>query len=167
MGDSYAEVIVHDEKDSGGLLFRAGLIALTAVLLIYGVMFQALFLMLGILMAGVSVWLIKNRYREYEYLLVSEELDITVIKNRTRRKKLDTFRLAELQCMAPVKSHRLDGFHGNPKLTVRDYSSGNPEHDIYSMIFSRKGELLEVKVEPNEAMLKEIQMHHASILYRD
>ena len=167
MGDSYAEVIVQDEKDSAGKRFRLILIIVTALVIAYGAMFQALILMLGLLMIPLDFILIKNWYREYEYLVLSEELDVTLIKNRSRRKKLATYSLAELQCMAPVTSHRLDGFRGNPNLTVKDYSSGNPEHRIYSMVFSSQGKVTEVKVEPSDAMLQEIRTKHASVMYRD
>ena len=167
MGDSYAEVIVHDEKDDAGKRFRMIMILVTPAVIIYGAMFQALILMLGLILLPVDYILFKNWYREYEYLLISDELDVTLIKNRSRRKKLASYPLAELQCMAPVNSHRLDGFHGNPNLTVKDYSSGNPEHQIYSMIFSSQGNITEVKVEPTDAMMQEVRTKHASIVYRE
>ncbi len=167
MSESYAEVIVHDEKDVKGKQVGMILILVTMALLLYGAMFQALFLMLGIIMIPVSFTSIKNRYREYEYLLVSEELDIAVVKNKSKRKKLASYALSELQCMAPVQSHKLDGYHSNPQLKVHDYSSGNPEHTIYSMIFASQGMLQEVKVEPSKAMLDEVKMHHASIVFAD
>ena len=69
--------------------------------------------------------------------------------------------------MAPVRSHRLDHFHSNPQLKVRDYSSGNEEHTIYSMIFASQGMLQEVRVEPSEAMLNEVRMHHASVVFSE
>lgn len=167
MSESYAEVIVHDEKDVKGKQVGMVLILVTMALLLYGAMFQALFLMLGIIMIPVSFTSIKNRYREYEYLLVSEELDIAVVKNKSKRKKLASYALSELQCMAPVQSHKLDGYHSNPQLKVHDYSSGNSEHTIYSMIFASQGMLQEVKVEPSKAMLDEVKMHHASIVFAD
>jgi len=167
MSESYAEVIVHDEKDVKGKQLGICLILLTLLLLLYGAMFQALFFMIGIIMVPVSFVTLKNRYREYEYLLVSDELDIAVVKNKSKRKKLTSYTLSELQCMAPVHSHKLDGYHSNPQLKVRDFSSGNQEHDIYSMIFASQGMLQEVKVEPTEAMLNEVRMHHASVVFTD
>lgn len=167
MSESYAEVIVHDEKDAKGKQLGICLILVTLALLLYGAMFQILFFMLGIIMVPVSISTLKNRYREYEYLLVADELDIAVVKNKSKRKKLASYALSELQCMAPVRSHRLDSFHSNPQLKVFDYSSGNEEHTIYSMIFASDGMLQEVKVEPTEAMLKEIRMHYASMVYSE
>ena len=162
MSESYAEVIVHDEKDVSGKKLRNCLILLTLILLLYGAMFQALFFMIGIIMIPVSFSTLRNRYREFEYLLVSDELDISVVKNKSKRKKIASYALSELQCMAPVHSHKLD-----PQLKVRDYSSGNEEHQIYSMIFASQGMLQEVKVEPSEAMLNEVRMHHASIVFAE
>lgn len=167
MSESYAEVIVHDEKDVKGKQLRICLIVITLVCLLFGAMYQALFFFIGIILIPVSVSTLKNRYREFEYLLVSDELDIAVVKNKCKRKKLATYALSELQCMAPVQSHRLDHYHSNPQLKVRDYSSGNAEHLIYSMIFASQGMLQEVKVEPTEAMLNEVRMHHASIVFSE
>ena len=167
MSDSYAEVIVHDEKDVKGKQLGVCLILATLLMLLYGARFQPLFLILGIIMIPVSFMTLKNRYREYEYLLVSDELDIAVVKNKSRRKKLTSYTLNELQCMAPVHSHKLDGYHSNPQLKVCDFSSGNQEHDIYSMIFASQGMLQEVKVEPTEAMLEEVRMRHASVVFTE
>ena len=168
MGDSYAEVIVHDEKDTKGKQLKIVLAVLTVVLIVGGVMYyQFLFLLIGVFMIPVTFRTIKNRYREYEYLLVSDEIDITMIKNKEKRKKLGSYSLENLQCMAPANSHRLDAFHSNPQLKVMDYSSGNPEHKIYSIIFSCDGAVQEVKVEPTETMLQEVKRHHASIVFLD
>lgn len=167
MAESYAEVIVHDEKDIAGKKTATCMILITLILLLYGAMYQALFIVLGLIMIPVTFVKIKNRYREYEYLLVAEELDIAVVKNRSKRKKIKSYTLNELQCMAPVRSHRLDRYHSNPQVKVFDYSSGNQEHNIYSMIFASGGMLQEVKVEPTEAMLNEVKLHHASIVFQD
>ncbi len=167
MGDSYAEVIVHDEKDIRGKQLKLGLVVLTIALIAYGAMFQIMLFLLGVILIPVTIYTIKNRYREYEYLLVSDEFDITIIKNKQRRKKANSYSLNDLQCMAPVSSHRLDGFHSNPQLKVIDYSSGNPQHQIYSMIFSCEGAIQEVKVEPSDTMLREVKMRHSSIVFSD
>ncbi len=167
MGDSYAEVIVHDEKDAKGLQFKLGLILLTGFLLALGLTFSLLALLAGIVMIPVTIMSIKNRYREYEYLLISGELDITLIKNKQKRKKIKTYQLSEMQCMAPVSSHRLDGFHSNPQLKVLDYSSGNPDHEIYSMLFSSDGMYQEVKVEPSKKMLDGLKMNYPGIVFLD
>jgi len=165
MGDSYAEVIVRDERDYQGTQQKIIMAVITVALLLYGAMWQALILMLGIIMIPVSFVVCRNHCREYEYLLVSDELEITLIKNRKKRKKQKTFSLDELQCMAPVTSHYLDGFHGNPKVKVYDYSSGNKEHTVYSMVFSSQGELCEIKVEPTDTMLNEVRRRHASVMH--
>lgn len=167
MSESYAEVIVHDEKDVKGKQLKIILIGITVLLLVLGALYFALLLTPGIIMIFVSISMLKNRYCEYEYLLAADELDIAVVKNRSRRKKLATYSLSELQCMAPVNSHRLDRYHSNPQLKVRDFSSGNSGHDIYSMIFSSSGMLQEVKVEPTAVMLDEVKKHHASIVFSD
>ncbi len=166
MGESsYAEVIVHDEKDVQGKRVAVGLVVLTLVLLMAGAMVSMLLFTLGIFMIPASVVMIKNRYREYEYLLVADELEIAVVKNKSRRKKLKTFTLNELQCMAPVQSHRLDSYHSNPQLKVLDFSSGNQDHEVYGMIFASQGMLQELKVEPTQGMLEEIRIRHASVVF--
>ena len=83
-----SEVIVHDEKDIRGTQLKIGLIVLTIVLLFLGAMFSMLIFTLGVLMIPYTIVSIKNRYHEYEYLLVSEELDISSVRNRMKRKKI-------------------------------------------------------------------------------
>lgn len=154
MTDSYIEVIVHDEKDMKGKQFNMFLLFLTLVSLIYGMMFMSIIgLIVGFVLIPVTVSQVKNRYREYEYLIVADEMDISVVKNHKRRKKIQTFSLGDLQCMAPARSPQLEGFHGHPQLKTYNYSSGNPDHAIYCMIFSKQGTPQEVIVEPTQAML--------------
>ena len=43
MSESYAEVIVHDEKDLKGKQLRICLILITLICLLFGAMYQALF----------------------------------------------------------------------------------------------------------------------------
>lgn len=166
MGDSYVEVIVHDEADVKGKQFCICLLVVTLVSLIYGVMFASIIgLLVGIVMVPVTVSQMKNRYREYEYLLVSGEMDISVVKNHKRRKKIQTYLLEELQCMAPVQSPQLERYRNHPQLKTYNYSSGNRDHAIYSMIFSVQGAPQEILVEPSQAMLDCIHDRYAGVLY--
>lgn len=165
MTDSYVEVIVHDEKDIKGKQFNMGLLFVTLVSLIYGVMFMSIIgLIVGIVLVPVTVSQVKNRYREYEYLLVSDEMDISVVKNHKRRKKIHTYLLGELQCMAPVRAPQLERYRSHPQLKTYNYSSGNPDHDIYSMIFSVQGAPQEILVEPSQAMLDCIRDRYVGVL---
>ena len=168
MTDSYVEVIVHDEKDLKGKQFNMVLLFFTLVSLIYGVMFMSVIgLIVGIVMIPVTVSQIKNRYREYEYLIVADEMDISVVKNHKRRKKIQTYSLGELQCMAPAKSPQLERFHSHPQLKTYNYSSGNQDHAIYCMVFSSQGMPREIIVEPTQAMLDCIRERCMGVLVGD
>ena len=54
MSESYAEVIVHDEKDVKGKQLRVCLIVITLLCLLFGAMYQMLFFLIGIVMIPVS-----------------------------------------------------------------------------------------------------------------
>lgn len=165
MTDSYVEVIVQDERDFKGRQLNMILLVLTLVSFIYGVMFTSMIgLTAGIILIPITFSQIKNRFREYEYLLVSDEMDISVVKNHKRRKKVQTFSLGDLQCMAPADAPQLERFHSHPQLKKYRYLSGNPDHSVYSMIFSNQGTPLEVFVEPTQAMLDCIKERCAGVL---
>ena len=116
--------------------------------------------------AGVGAYFIGLRVDiEYEYTLTDKEIDIDVIYAKQKRKSVTTIDLTKLEIMAPVGSHRLDGY-SHRDLKCEDYSSKEESHkgSIYVMIYdgSRK-----IMIEPDERLYKAIYNGAPSKVYKD
>ena len=113
----------------------------------------------GILLAaafGVACYILTiYSVVEYEYLYVDKELQIDRILGKSSRKRMETLDLKQLEILAPLRSHELDGYRNRNGKKV-DYSSGddagvNPK---YMLVIGDK----QVIFEPTPEMVKTIHM---------
>jgi hypothetical protein len=111
-----------------------------AVLLIFGLGFGARFLI-----SFLNV--------EYEYIFTNGELDIDIIYDRSRRKRVFTANLKNAEIMA----HILDETHARTFDAVRetrDFSTGVISDSTYVFITAQNNKKIKVIIDPNEKMLK-------------
>ena len=92
---------------------------------------------------------------EYEYLYVDKELQIDRITNQSKRKKMETLDLNQLDILAPIRSHELDSYRKRTGATL-DYSSGEEANDPqkYMLVIGDK----KVIFEPTPELVQTIRM---------
>ncbi len=107
------------------------------------------------------VWLIKGFLAEYEYTLTNHELDIDVIKGKSRRKRITTINLKKIEFF---------GNRNNPEIQKRlaaakprkeyYFVSGKKDEEIYvTDVTSRfDGSLVRVNIAPDREMLKNMRL---------
>lgn len=150
MNNSYTEVLVKKEHRATDTLVKYGMYALTAVFIVAGLLFSPVIWVLAVAMLIGCYFVIPRTDLEYEYLFVNGEMDIDMIMSKMKRKKVCTISMSDVEIVALTTSHRLDFYHNNQKLTVKDYSSGNSTHKRYSMIVREKETLKEIIIESDE-----------------
>ena len=151
MQDLYLEQIVKANRTKSSGLLRI-LFAVTVFLAAVTLLIDWRCIVPAVVL-GVITWIMNSRLGyEYEYLYVNGELDIDVVK-ASRRKRLGSFQMEELVCMALKDSPRLEGYRGQAmkKLDASTGASGNP---VYAMIFKQNQNYLQVLVEPEEELMK-------------
>jgi len=157
MGDVFKEQIVKRKDPPTNFLKRAGLIvAVIAIFFILG------YTPLGGLAAPITLgaafgafYLMGFLRVEYEYVFTNGELDIDIIYNRSRRKRLFTASVKSFEIMAHVE----DAVHAgsfNSAVETRDYSSGEVGPDTYAFLVSVNGKQTKIIIEPNERMMQAI-----------
>jgi hypothetical protein len=92
---------------------------------------------------------------EYEYIFTNGELDIDVIYNRSRRKRMFSSHVNKFEIMAHVQDMNQAGSFNSAQVT-HDYSSGQVGADTYAFLVSKDGKQQKIIFEPNEKMLKAI-----------
>lgn len=112
-------------------------------------LFIALFFGAMVYLAGIQGSI------EYEYIYVDKELQIDKILGKSRRKRVETLDLNQMEILAPLQSHSLDAYRNRSGKAV-DYSTGVVEQPDkrYAMYLDGARQII---FEPNEAMVKAIQ----------
>lgn len=122
MNESYVECLVARKPNKMLNVLKGFLIFLVVV-------FFALsaFIWIGLflaLLACLALYFTAQRAKiEYEYLYVDKEISIDKIMNQSKRKKVETFDLNEMEIFAPIRSWHLDSMK-NREFKETDYSSG-------------------------------------------
>ncbi len=154
INDSYIELLI--KRKTTYLMKVIRLVAyictgLSAILALTG--FLIAFLPL-ILFGILSYFLGLYTEVEYEYTYVDRELQVDRILGKSRRKRLETLDLNQLEIMAPLGSHQLDSYRGRMK-ECRDYSSGEVRQPEARFLLVAGNRCL--IIEPSESMVKMIQ----------
>ena len=134
--------------------FAAMTTAIMAIVFLMAMVIGILWgLILAIVLGAASYLLNLFNSVEFEYLYVDKELQIDRILARSKRKRMETLDLNQLEILAPLRSHQLDGYRrGNYKKA--DYSSGKEENKKYMLIVNDK----QVIFEPTEELVKTVHM---------
>lgn len=167
MSDLYCECLVKKETTAKDTIIKYGLKALVIVLALLGLFGNILFLLAAVVCGVAAYFVIPKTDLEYEYLFVNGEMDIDMVMAKSKRKKVKSINMAEVDLIAPMKSHRMDYYNGNQKMKVLDYSSGNPDHKRFAVITRDNDGTLKVIIEPDETMAKAIKNSAPSKVFLD
>ncbi len=155
MHDFYVEQIVKANKNKkmGGAQKAAMVLTIFFAAVTLLLDYRAILLTA---IAAVATWYLNsNQNSEYEYLFVNGQLDVDVVKTR-KRKRLGTFQMEELECMAEKDSVRLDGYKGRSMKQIHAMT-GSSGFQPYTLIFKQDRGYVQVTIEPEEELLKIFQ----------
>jgi hypothetical protein len=155
MGDTFKEQLVKKKPNTSDTLKRAGVIAAVLVLALVCIMIPAIAAFTPIIIAAAAVgayFLFSLINVEYEYAFVNGELDIDIIYSKSRRKRIFSAEVRNIEVMAHVEDTAHTRDFGNAE--VKNYYSGVAGKDTYAFLINYKGKRLKVLIEPNETMLK-------------
>ena len=154
MGETYVECLVARKPSTIMTFLKILLMMMTVVFVLIGLIY-----IVGLIVAAVAgvgaYFATMNANLEYEYLYVDKEISIDKVMAKSRRKKVGTFSIEQMEIFAPLNSHRLDSYR-NREGKIVDYSSGiasQPERR-YMMVCDGGTRVI---LEPNEALVKAVQ----------
>jgi hypothetical protein len=156
MGDVFNEQLVRRKTGMREAFIRGGLIAAVVLIGTLAMMMLGQFFLIITAAAGFGAWWVMSFLNiEYEYIFTNGELDIDVIYNRARRKRVLSVNMKEVELMAHIN----DPAHANTFLGAREVKAcGAGPHgaDTYAFIHTIGGKRTKVIIDPNEKMLKAI-----------
>ena len=145
MSDFFAEQLVKRKKKPSEQFLKYALTALV-VLLALGGMFVTGYMVYMALALAIACYFIFPRFNvEYEYSYVNGEFDIDVIYSKQKRKKKETFNLADVDCVAKYGSHALDPYQTG--YSVTDYSAFDAERPPYVIVKGSEKRLIYMQIE--------------------
>lgn len=166
MNDALYELIVARRPKPYDLPVRILVILAIVAIAVLGMPFLGFFaFMIAVLAAVLAYYFIFPKLNvEYEYMLLNHDLQIDVIYNRAKRKKLKSFDIQTAEIIAPKSSPRLNSFKPDK---VFDYSSGNPSAKVYAVMIALDQNNACVYIEPDEKMLEHMRRWMGMKMYQD
>jgi len=156
MGDIFKEQIVKRQPSRKDMLIRIGLIIVVFLIILIVLAMPGLMTFAPIIVLAVifGAWYAMSFLKvEYEYAFTDGELDIDVIYNRSRRKRVFSARVNDFIIMAHVEDTAHAGeFQGAQDF--KDYSSGVVSADTYAFLTNYNGKRTKIIIDPNPVMLK-------------
>lgn len=154
MNDFYTEQLVKQQPTGATKLKKTGLI----IAIIIGVMVMLVYPILVIIPAAliwVAVILFQRMDLEFEYLYFNGDLDIDKIMGKQARKKAFSTNIKDVDVVAPTGSVELQQYRN---LKTLNFASNIPNARTYELVASHKGQKVRVIFEPNEQILKGMQL---------
>ena len=158
MAETFKEYLIKQKKSPTDILAQVGLVVGTiisiGIALLYGGSFIGPVFIIGILF-GVG-FLFSKFSREYEYILTNNELDIDVIYNRSRRKRVMTIDMKKIEIMASIKDerHQAELNKGYKVINVSDNSNDDNTYVVMTQTPTKGA--CKVLISPNEAFVNDL-----------
>jgi hypothetical protein len=156
MGDVFKEQIVKRQstvKDSAIKVCLVVIVVLVAFIAFF-VLHLGSFSVLIVFALGFGArFLMSYLNVEYEYVFTNGELDIDIIYDQARRKRMFSTNLKNTEMMAHIDDKAHEHTFNSAQATL-DYSSGVSGPDTYVFLTVHEGKKTKVIIEPNEKMLK-------------
>ncbi len=99
--------------------------------------------------------------REYEYIITDDSVDIDVIFNASKRKRLVSFSVKDVEILAPVKDPNYNARLKSEYKKTIDATTNSADADVYFAVFEQGGRTL-VKFEPPYAGLELLKKYAPS-----
>lgn len=102
--------------------------------------------------------------KEFEYICTDDCLDIDVIMNKSKRKRLISFNVSKLEIIASVKDSQYNNMLGGNFDKKIDATSRRSDANVYFAIIEKDGKTL-LTFEPPKEMLEMLQKYARSKIH--
>jgi hypothetical protein len=158
VNELYAEAGVKRKETVGTYALRVVLVVAAVLAFLLTFQNQILLFISAILIVAI-IYLFPRLSIEYEYVFCDGQLDFDKIMGKAKRKTALKIDFEQVEVMAPLGSHALDGYtHVN--CVDKDFSSGDKEVKPYVVIWREGEKTTRIKFEPNEKMINCIKMKY-------
>lgn len=153
MEQSYAEANAKKKMTGAVIALKTILIVLVILVFVATILSGIrLLVLLGVAAVFGLIWYWPRFKVEWEYVFCDGQLDFDMIQGGERRKNILRIEIEDADVIAPVDSHRLDGYR---HLDVRDYSSMKENAKVYGIAtrLPEKEDKVLILFEPTSRMI--------------
>ena len=163
--DTVYELLVARQNKPINNFIKAGLITFLAVTCLFALLFFPQFAVVPVALAALAWFFVFPRFNvEYEYTLLSQDLDVDIIYSKAKRKSIATYDLREAEIIAPATSSRLDVFRATK---ILDYSTQNPSDTPYAILIPLNGDLNKILIQPDTKMIEHLRSVAPRVTFMD
>jgi len=152
MGEFYTELLVKRKPGAKEKVIKILLIAMV-ILSLPAIIMYTFGLLIVALVIAFAVFMFIRLDIEFEYLYYNGDLDIDIIYRKTKRKRVYSMNVSDLEVLAPIHSMEVKPYE---RLRTFDYSSGMRNGNEYVMIVSKNGQKERMIFEPNEKIVEDL-----------
>ena len=159
MTATFKEYMIKQKKSPKDVLMQTLIVVIAIAVILLGMIFGGA--LLGPIIAIIALlgagYLFIMFSREYEYILTNEELDIDVIYNRSKRKRVTTVNLRKISIMAPMDdaNHRHE-IEGQGVKKVINASDNSNDQNTYVIIGDTQYGATKILISPSKDFLDEM-----------
>ena len=155
MNDYYVEVLVKRDVEKEKKKRKIIMLVAMAMLLGLGIATKSQLLFCLFVLSIFGYYFFVQKYCvEFEYFYMDEELTISKIVNKSKRKKILELNDGAIKLVAPINSAELEGFNNLEKL---DCTANGLSNLSYAIVYMHKGKLKIVKIQMNDELYKELK----------
>jgi hypothetical protein len=165
--DIFIEKIIKRQKKFLDFLIIGGAIALAVLIAVF--LFLNAFILFILFTPGLIFliyYIITLRNIEYEYAVTNGDLDIDIIINQSKRKRLFSASCKEFEAVARVDSPQYMQKIKNCK-NVKDYSSRKEGSEVWFAFTKQEGKDLVILFEPSKKMIDNFTIYIPRKVHRD
>ncbi len=165
--DIFIEKIIKRQKKFLDFLIIGGAIALAVLIAVF--LFLNAFILFILFTPGLIFliyYIITLRNIEYEYAVTNGDLDIDIIINQSKRKRLFSAICKEFEAVARVDSPQYTQKIKNCK-NVKDYSSRKEGSEVWFAFTKQEGKDLVILFEPSKKMIDNFTIYIPRKVHRD
>lgn len=152
MSDFYTEQLVKKQTTMKDVFLKALLVAV-AIASVFTVFIFPVGILIPVVVIAAVVFLVRRLNVEYEYLYVNGDLDIDKIMNKSKRKRVFSGSISNMELLAPEDSPELRQYQGEK---VLDFSSGIQDARRYVFVTVDNGQVSKIVFEPNDTIIEGI-----------
>ena len=166
MMDIFTEQIVKHKLEAKDVLIQlgAGFLAVILTMLAFALTaIPEISFLVTLLIAGIwygAYWVVKSRYVEFEYILTNSALDFDKIMARSKRKRLLSLDLKEIEIFAPINNNEYKG-----EVTKVYDCTGDGKSGVYFIDFAGEKGRERVRFQPSEKILNSAYKFNPSKIF--
>lgn len=160
MNDAYAEVVVKRKDTMLTMILRVFLVFLILISFLLITLQNGIFLVIGAILIVGIIYLFPRLNIEYEYIYCDGQLDFDKIMGNSKRKTIKRIDFEQVEVMAPLGSHSLDGYT-YIQTKMKNFTSNRKDVTPYVVIAKDGPTITKYLFEPNKKMIDLIKMKYS------